>query len=86
LIEKNLKNWEECIPHANFAYNCVKHSTMRRSFEAIYGFESYTALDVLPLLLHEGVNMDDTKNVKYMKKLHKEKRDLQLRNKCYIKL
>src|SRR3954462_10364287 len=25
LIKKNLKDWEECIPHAEFSYNRAKH-------------------------------------------------------------
>ena len=59
LIKKNLKNWEEVIPHAEFAYNRAKHSTTQKSpFMVVYGFEPYTALDLLPLPLHERVNMD----------------------------
>jgi hypothetical protein len=26
LIKKNPKSWEECIPHAEFAYNRAEHS------------------------------------------------------------
>src|SRR4051812_3940507 len=38
LIKKNLKDWEECIPHAEFAYNRAKHSTTIRSpFMIVYG-------------------------------------------------
>ena len=40
LIKKNLKNWEEVIPHAEFAYNRAKHSTTQKSrFMVVYGFE-----------------------------------------------
>ena len=31
LVKKNLKTWEECLPHAEFAYNWSKHSTTLRS-------------------------------------------------------
>ena len=59
LIKKNLKNGEEVIPHAEFAYNRAKHSTTQKSpFMVVYGFEPSTALDLLPLPLHERVNMD----------------------------
>ena len=75
LIKKNLKNWEECIPHAEFAYNRAKHSTTLKSpFMVVYGFEPPTALDLLPLPLHERVNMDVEKRAEYMKKLHEETR------------
>src|SRR3954471_16045879 len=75
LIKKNLKNWEECIPHAEFAYNRAKHSTTGRSpFMLVYGFEPLTALDILPLPLHERANMDVVKRAHTMKKLHDDTR------------
>src|SRR3954468_23496147 len=75
LIKKNLKDWEDCIPHAEFAYNRAKHSTTQRStFMVVYGFEPSTALDVLPLPLHERVNMDINKSAEFMKKLHQQTR------------
>ena len=27
VIKKNLRTWEECLPHVEFAYNRVVHST-----------------------------------------------------------
>ena len=47
----------------------------------VYGFETYTALDHLPLPLHEPVNMDVTKRVEYMKK-----QELRSNSKCNVKL
>jgi hypothetical protein len=71
LIKKNPKSWEECIPHAEFAYNRAQHSLTKRSpFEIIYGFNPPMALDLLPLPLHERVNMDITKRTDIMKNLH----------------
>ncbi|KAK1681439.1 hypothetical protein QYE76_042287 [Lolium multiflorum] len=75
LVKKNLKAWEDCIPHAEFAYNRAKHSTTSRSpFMVVYGFEPPTAIDLLPLPLHEQVNMDIDKRAQYMKKLHEDTR------------
>jgi hypothetical protein len=75
LIKPNLKNWEECIPHAEFAYNRALHrATKRTPFEVVYGANPYTALDMLPLPLREQVNMDFDKRAAYMKKLHEETR------------
>ncbi|KAK1595654.1 hypothetical protein QYE76_017288 [Lolium multiflorum] len=75
LVKKNLKAWEDCIPHAEFAYNRAKHSTtMRSPFMVVYGFEPPTAIDLLPLPLHEQVNMDIDKRAQYMKKLHEDTR------------
>jgi hypothetical protein len=62
LIKKNPKSWEECIPHVELAYNRAEHRITKRSpFEIVYGFNPPTALDLLPLPLHERVNMDITK-------------------------
>jgi hypothetical protein len=75
LVNKNLKSWEECLPHAEFAYNRAKHKTTSRSpFMIVYGFEPSTALDILPLPLHERTNMDFDKCTAAMKKLHEETR------------
>ncbi|KAK1665070.1 hypothetical protein QYE76_053229 [Lolium multiflorum] len=75
LVKKNLKSWEDCLPHAEFAYNRAKHSpTSRSPFMIVYGFEPPTALDILPLPLHERTNMDFDKRTTAMKKLHEETR------------
>jgi len=75
LVKKNLKSWEDCIPHAEFAYNRAKHSTTSKSpFMIVYRFEPLTALDLLPLPLHERVNMDIDKRAESMKKLHEDTR------------
>ena len=31
LIKPNLKNWDECIPHTEFAYNRAMHSATKKS-------------------------------------------------------
>ena len=76
LIKPNLKNWEECIPHAEFAYNrAIHHTTKRTPFEIVYGSNPYTALDMLPLPLSEQANMNFDKRADYMKKLHEDTRE-----------
>ena len=76
LIKPNLKNWEECIPHAEFAYNRAQHRVTKRSpFEVVYGFNPYTALDMLPLPLHEQTSMDFDKHAAHKKKLHEDTRN-----------
>ena len=31
ILKRNLKMWEECLPHVEFAYNRAKHSTTKVS-------------------------------------------------------
>ncbi|XP_024009449.1 uncharacterized protein LOC112084532 [Eutrema salsugineum] len=53
LIKKNLKTWEECLSHVEFAYNHAKHSASQFSpFEIVYGFNPTSPLDLMPLPLN----------------------------------
>ncbi|XP_056853604.1 uncharacterized protein LOC130502881 [Raphanus sativus] len=52
LIKKNLRTWEECLPHVEFAYNHARHSASKFSpFEIVYGFNPLSPLDLMPLPL-----------------------------------
>jgi hypothetical protein len=45
VIQKNLKNWEDCLPFIKFAYNRSVHSTTEFSpFEIVYGFNLLTPM------------------------------------------
>jgi hypothetical protein len=50
VLKTNLKLWEECLLHIEFAYNISVHSTMKVSpFQVVYGFNPRTPIDLLPL-------------------------------------
>jgi hypothetical protein len=50
ILKSNLKLWEECLPHIEFAYNRSVHSTTKLSlFHVVYGFNPRTPIDLLPL-------------------------------------
>ncbi|XP_033138902.1 uncharacterized protein LOC117131538, partial [Brassica rapa] len=50
IIKKNLKSWEDCLPHCEFAYNHAVHSATKFSpFEIVYGFNPISPLDLIPL-------------------------------------
>jgi len=74
VIKKNIKSWEECLPHVEFAYNRVIHSTTQHSpFEVVYGFNPLTHLDLLPLPnIYDFKHKDAHAKVEYVKKLHKQ--------------
>ena len=75
LIKKNIKEWEECLPIAEYAYNRARHSTTGKSpFEIVYGFNPLSPLDILPLPLQERANIDTSTRATYLKKMHEETR------------
>jgi hypothetical protein len=73
LINKNIKEWEECLPVAEYAYNRARHSTIDKSpFEVVYGFNPLSQLDILPLPLQEIENLDASARATYVKKMHED--------------
>ncbi|XP_039855422.1 uncharacterized protein LOC120713552 [Panicum virgatum] len=85
MIKKNLKVWEDCLPHVEFAYNRAIHSTTQMCpFEVVYGLKLITPLDLLPLPLQECTNMEASKRVEYVKSIHmKTKQDIEKKSKHY---
>lgn len=74
-IKKNLKSWEDCLPHAEFAYNHVMHSASKFSpFEIVYGLNPISPLDIIPLPLSERVWVDGKKKAKMVKQIYAEAR------------
>jgi hypothetical protein len=70
-----LKNWEDCLPFIEFAYNRSVHSTTDFSpFEIVYGFNPLTPLDLLPLPVDEKTSLDGQKKAEMVKKLHESVR------------
>ena len=85
IIRKNIKTWEECLPHVEFAYNRAVHSTTKFSpFEIVYGFNPLTPLDFSPLPLTEHVNLDGKKKANFVKQIHvKERLNIERRTEQY---
>jgi len=87
IIQKNLKNWEKCLPHVEFAYNRSVHSTTSYSpFEVVYDFNPLTPLDILPFPSNEYVNFDGKKKADSIKELHlKVRANIEKKNEQYAK-
>ena len=77
IIPKNLKSWDEILPHVEFAYNRTVHTSTRHlPFEIVYGFNPLTPLDLLPLPVFEHVNLDGDKKAEYVRTLHEKVRQM----------
>jgi hypothetical protein len=69
MVKKNLKDWEKCLPHVEFAYNRAVHSTANLCpFEIVYVFKPIAPIDLLPLPLQERTNMEASKRAAYIKR------------------
>ena len=64
----------EWLPHVEFAYNRVAHSTTQMSpFEVVYGFNPLTPLDLLPLPdIYSMTNKNGLAKANFVRNLHKE--------------
>ena len=75
IIKKNIKSWEDCLPHVEFAYNRSVHSATKYSpFEIVYGFNPLTPLDLSPLPEHEHTNLDGKQRADFVKQIHEKAR------------
>jgi len=86
IIKKNIKSWEECLPHVEFAYNRSVHSATQFSpFEIVYGFNPLTPLDLSPLPEHEHTNLDGQKRADFVKQIHEKARmNIERRTRQYV--
>lgn len=74
LIKKNLKEWDLKYTHVEFTYHCFASYTRKHhSFEVVYGMNSLTHSDIIPLSCDFKANYETTKRVKTVK-LHENVR------------
>ena len=71
VLNTNLKLWEECLPHVEFAYNRAVHSTTKFSpIQVVYGFNPRALIDLIHLPPSEFVNLDASQWADFIQKLH----------------
>jgi hypothetical protein len=71
VLKTNLKLWEECLPHIEFAYNRLVHSTTKVSpFEVVYGFNPRAPIDLLPLPPSKMTCFDASQRSEFILKMH----------------
>ena len=68
IIIKNIKTWEDCFPHVEFAYNrTIHYATKFSPFKIVYDFNPLTPLDLSPLPMSEDVKLDGKKKAEFVK-------------------
>ena len=73
MIGKNLKAWEECLPHAEFSYNRIVNSTTCSPFEVVYSSSPLPPLNSLPLPnTYIIMNKDGLSKANFVKSLHEK--------------
>jgi hypothetical protein len=71
VLKTNLKLWEECLPHIEFAYNRSVHSMTKVSpFRVVYGFNPRAPIDLLPLPPSETTCFDASQRSEFILKMH----------------
>jgi transposase InsO family protein len=71
VLKDNLRLWEECLLHIEFAYNRSIHSTTKLSlFMVVYSFNPRAPIDLLSLPPSKIVNLDVTQHSEFILKLH----------------
>jgi hypothetical protein len=71
VLKKNIKIWEECLPHVEFAYNRSLHSTTKMcQFKIVYGLLPHAPIDLMPLPSSEKFNFDAKQCAELMLKMH----------------
>jgi transposase InsO family protein len=58
ILKNNIKLWEECLPHVEFAYNRSMHSTTKMCpFKIVYGLIPRAPIDLMPLPTSEKIKL-----------------------------
>jgi hypothetical protein len=76
VLKKNIKMWEECLPHVEFGYNRSLHSTTKMCpFEIVYGLLPRAPIDLMPSSSYEKLNFDAKQHAELMLKMHETSKE-----------
>jgi hypothetical protein len=87
VLKKNIKMWEECLPHVEFAYNRSLHSSTKMyPFEIVHGLLPRAPIDLMPLQSSKKLNFDAKQRTELMLKIHKTTKENIERNNAKYKI
>jgi hypothetical protein len=73
VLDKNLKRWEDCLPHVEFAYNHATHSSTKMCpFQIVYGYIPRAPIDLFSLDAADAPHIDAVAHVEQMINLHEQ--------------
>jgi hypothetical protein len=73
VLDKNLKLWEDCLPHVEFAYNRATHSSTKLCpFQVVYRYIPRAPIDLLTLDPLDAPHVDVVARVKHMLDIHEQ--------------
>ena len=73
VLDKNLKLWEDCLPHVEFAYNRTTHSTTKMCpFQVVYGYIPRAPIDLLSFDPLDAPHVDAIARVQQMLDIHEQ--------------
>jgi len=71
LVKKNIKEWDELLSHAEFAFNRVpSKSTGLSPFQVVYGKNPRTPLDLIPIPTSTKFSWEADKRAREIQDLH----------------
>ncbi|WVZ80755.1 hypothetical protein U9M48_028208 [Paspalum notatum var. saurae] len=73
VLDKNLRRWEDCLPHIEFAYNRATHSSTKMCpFQIVYGYILRAPIDLFLLDAEDAPHIDAVAHVEQMIDLHEQ--------------
>jgi hypothetical protein len=73
VLDKNLKLWEDCLPHVEFAYNRATHSSTKMCpFQIVYGYIPRVPIDLLSFDPLDAPHVDAVARVQQMLDIHEQ--------------
>jgi hypothetical protein len=73
VLDKNLRCWEDCLPHVEFSYNYATHSSTKRCpFQIVYGYIPRAPIDLISLNAASTQHVDAAEHVEQMITIHEQ--------------